>query len=200
MSSFVWDKFCSSLDVLLKVWSLHNVHGKSWDSWRLQLHFPHPPCFGAIVQEVLTFHQTLFFTTHSPEFHEWLIHLNSRHGGEYGPYSFVPDPQISRNCEASAVRGWYECRCDERLQTSNIVVYYESIKREPKIKSIYECRCDERLQTKSKLNGFDFFWNLKNTEENKKKHGREQKNTEEDKKKVRYHSRFLRVILAQGPC
>ncbi len=30
------------------------------------------------------------------------------------------------------------------------IVYYESIKREPKIKSIYECRCDERLQTKSK--------------------------------------------------
>ena len=26
-------------------------------------------------------------------------------------------------------------------------VYYESIKREPKIRGIYECRCDERLQT-----------------------------------------------------
>jgi hypothetical protein len=25
------------------------------------------------------------------------------------------------------------------------IVYYESIKRELKIKSIYECRCDERL-------------------------------------------------------
>jgi hypothetical protein len=31
-----------------------------------------------------------------------------------------------------------------------IVVYYESIKRESKIKGIYECRCDERLQTKTK--------------------------------------------------
>ena len=30
------------------------------------------------------------------------------------------------------------------------VVYYESIKRELKIKSIYECRCYERLQTKTK--------------------------------------------------
>ncbi len=30
------------------------------------------------------------------------------------------------------------------------IVYYESIKREPKIRGIYECRCDERLQTKSK--------------------------------------------------
>jgi hypothetical protein len=30
------------------------------------------------------------------------------------------------------------------------MVYYESIKGEPKIKSIYEYRCDERLQTKSK--------------------------------------------------
>jgi hypothetical protein len=29
------------------------------------------------------------------------------------------------------------------------VVYYESIKRELKIKPIYECRCDERLKTKS---------------------------------------------------
>ena len=28
-------------------------------------------------------------------------------------------------------------------------VYYESIKRELKIRSIYECRCDERLQTKT---------------------------------------------------
>ena len=38
------------------------------------------------------------------------------------------------------------------------VVYYESIKREIKIKpiSIYECRCDERLQTKTKR----FFWPL----------------------------------------
>ena len=30
------------------------------------------------------------------------------------------------------------------------VVYYESIKRELKIKSMYECRCYERLQTKTK--------------------------------------------------
>jgi len=27
-------------------------------------------------------------------------------------------------------------------------VYYESIKREVKIRPIYECRCDERLKTK----------------------------------------------------
>ena len=33
---------------------------------------------------------------------------------------------------------------------TDIVVYYESIKREVKIRSIYECRCDERLQTKTK--------------------------------------------------
>jgi len=32
----------------------------------------------------------------------------------------------------------------------SVYVYYESIKREPKIRGIYECRCDERLQTKSK--------------------------------------------------
>ncbi len=29
-------------------------------------------------------------------------------------------------------------------------VYYKSIKREPKIRGTYECRCDERLQTKTK--------------------------------------------------
>jgi hypothetical protein len=32
----------------------------------------------------------------------------------------------------------------------SLVVYYESIKRELKIKPISECRCDERLQTKTK--------------------------------------------------
>jgi hypothetical protein len=31
-----------------------------------------------------------------------------------------------------------------------VYVYYESIKREKKIRGIYECRCDERLQTKNK--------------------------------------------------
>ena len=30
----------------------------------------------------------------------------------------------------------------------DLFVYYESIKRELKIKPIYECRCDGRLQTK----------------------------------------------------
>jgi hypothetical protein len=30
-------------------------------------------------------------------------------------------------------------------------VYYESIKREPKIRGINKCRCDERLQTKTKM-------------------------------------------------
>ncbi len=29
-------------------------------------------------------------------------------------------------------------------------VYYESIKREPKIRGIKKCRCDEKLQTKTK--------------------------------------------------
>ena len=31
------------------------------------------------------------------------------------------------------------------------VVYYESIKREPKIRGIYECRCDGRLREDDKL-------------------------------------------------
>jgi hypothetical protein len=37
-------------------------------------------------------------------------------------------------------------------------VYYESIKREPKIRGIYECRCDERLQTKTKKFTLAFFF------------------------------------------
>ena len=36
------------------------------------------------------------------------------------------------------------------LSHSVCEVYYESIKRELKIRGIYECRCDERLQTKTK--------------------------------------------------
>ena len=31
-----------------------------------------------------------------------------------------------------------------------VVVYYESTKREIKMRCIYECRCDERVQTKTK--------------------------------------------------
>jgi hypothetical protein len=46
----------------------------------------------------------------------------------------------------------YEYRCDERLKTKKeeSTFYYESIKRELKIRCIYECRCDERLQSKTK--------------------------------------------------
>jgi len=36
------------------------------------------------------------------------------------------------------------------VHRSEHFVYYESIKREIKIRPIYECRCDERLQTKAK--------------------------------------------------
>ncbi len=43
-----------------------------------------------------------------------------------------------------------DVECDKIFWLFIGVVYYESIKREPKIRGIYECRCDERLQTKSK--------------------------------------------------
>ncbi len=33
---------------------------------------------------------------------------------------------------------------------TGLVVYYELMKRELKIRCIHECRCDERLQTKTK--------------------------------------------------
>ena len=38
----------------------------------------------------------------------------------------------------------------DKDEVNKLNVYYESIKREPKIRGIYECRCDERLQTKTK--------------------------------------------------
>ncbi len=37
----------------------------------------------------------------------------------------------------------------ERELNRNLVVYYETTKREVKIKPISECRCDERLKTKN---------------------------------------------------
>ena len=43
-----------------------------------------------------------------------------------------------------------DCYSRSRDYFGSYVVYYESIKRELKIRSIYECRCDERLQTKTK--------------------------------------------------
>ncbi len=45
-------------------------------------------------------------------------------------------------------KGW--SRKNNNLTFNFRVVYYESIKRKPKIRGIYEFRCDERLQTKSK--------------------------------------------------
>ena len=39
---------------------------------------------------------------------------------------------------------------EKTLTVSEAIVYYESIKRELKIRPICECRCDERLQTKVK--------------------------------------------------
>ena len=38
--------------------------------------------------------------------------------------------------------------CSSSVLDCNIFVYYESLKRELKTKTIYEFRCDERLQTK----------------------------------------------------
>ena len=54
----------------------------------------------------------------------------------------VSPPSDSGGCPEKHKRGQEE--------SGNVYVYYESIKREPKIRGIYECRCDERLQTKTK--------------------------------------------------
>jgi hypothetical protein len=92
--------------------------------------------------------------------------LNAETGGSK---TFVYYESIQWELKIQSI---YECRCDERLQTKTreltrlaytglavnashrswirAVVYYESIKRELKIRCIYESRCDERLQTKTK--------------------------------------------------
>ena len=46
----------------------------------------------------------------------------------------------------AASRGRKPTECPHN---DEIFVYYESIKRELKIRLIYECRCDERLKTKA---------------------------------------------------
>jgi hypothetical protein len=37
-----------------------------------------------------------------------------------------------------------------KAYTAIVIVYYESIKREPKIRGIKKCRCDERLKLKQR--------------------------------------------------
>jgi len=68
-------------------------------------------------------------------------------GGDPAPKT--PDPPCSPGSQST--------RCPHNADTSfkhvrvyMEFVYYESINRDLKIRSIYECRCDERLQTKTK--------------------------------------------------
>ncbi len=55
-----------------------------------------------------------------------------------------------RNLHASHTLFIRELICFYSREKEITVVYYESIKRELKIRCIYECRCDERLQTKTR--------------------------------------------------
>jgi len=61
----------------------------------------------------------------------------------YLPWSLVPDLQFSWKL-------WVLHPWPGVVNGKGMFVYYESIKRELRIRSIYECRCDERLQTKTK--------------------------------------------------
>jgi hypothetical protein len=54
-------------------------------------------------------------------------------------------PSKSTRLEYTIFRGGLE----HLMKEAAIVVYYETIKRELKIKPISECRCDERLKTKT---------------------------------------------------
>jgi hypothetical protein len=60
--------------------------------------------------------------------------------GRIDGWSLLEKGRGSRSCVLVARIICCECNA----------VYYESIKRELKIRCIYECRCDERLQTKTK--------------------------------------------------
>jgi len=51
-----------------------------------------------------------------------------------------------RNLHSSYTLGWWIDSYSPNL----IVVYYESVKRELKMRSIYECRCYEKTKTKTK--------------------------------------------------
>jgi hypothetical protein len=53
---------------------------------------------------------------------------------------------VSRRIQTEVVG----CGCDNQDKDESVVVCYESIKRELKIRCINECRCDERLQSKTK--------------------------------------------------
>ncbi len=54
---------------------------------------------------------------------------------------------------------------EKYLREQREIVYYESIKREPKIRGIKKCRCDERLKLKqrnlraSHTLGWSWNWN-----------------------------------------
>jgi hypothetical protein len=61
---------------------------------------------------------------HCSEFHEWLIHLNRKHGGVYRPYTLVPNPRNFSNflkmwgLRRPWVASWSEWRllfCDLKL-------------------------------------------------------------------------------------
>jgi hypothetical protein len=62
-----------------------------------------------------------------------------------------------------------------RESETGYIVYYESIKREVKIRGIYECRCDERLQTITKeftrlpYTGLVLYWVGREKKENRQK-------------------------------
>jgi hypothetical protein len=69
--------------------------------------------------------------------------------GTIVPFFFHPPPRhplFTENFRFFTVH-WV---CVSWILLLGLVVYYESIKRELKIRCIYECRCDERLQTKTK--------------------------------------------------
>jgi hypothetical protein len=60
-----------------------------------------------------------------------------------------PDQMLAKNLYGAPRPNDCEKSFHQRM-TKVVEVYYESIKREPKIRGIKKCRCDERLQTKTK--------------------------------------------------
>jgi hypothetical protein len=96
------------------------IVGSRAESPRACLIFTHiPPTDGKGFRDFYHTGRILFYNSwkeifgklqvHCSEFHEWQIHLNTKHGALYCPYSLVPDPQnfsIFLKCEAFTIRGW----------------------------------------------------------------------------------------------
>ena len=118
-------------------------------------------CTNSILQHLETKLCKITDVFQCSEFHQWLIHLNNKNGIFYWPYSLVPDPQFSWNCESSTILGRYKrlkgktggsesLSYTGRVSSMFKFFYYEQqIKWEVQGIHICGCRWNERLEGKT---------------------------------------------------